>query len=77
MTQKPRLTVVFETEVFDKLLEQRAKPEYARLSLGKLVNAFLRRGLEIAKEDDRRVEVDLDAVINNLLRQGLEVVNNR
>ena len=47
MTQKPRLTIVFDTEVFDKLLEQRAKPDYARLTLGKLINVFLRRGLEI------------------------------
>lgn len=33
--------------------------------------------LSSPEEDDRRVEVDLDAVIDNLLRQGLEVVNNR
>ena len=33
--------------------------------------------LSSPEEEDRRVEVDLDAVINNLLRQGLEVVNNR
>lgn len=53
MTQKPRLTVVFETEVFEKLLEQRAKPEYARLTLGKLINVFLRRGLEIWETSER------------------------
>ena len=41
MTQKTRLTVTFDDDVFQGILALRARPECARLSLTKIINILL------------------------------------
>ena len=46
MTDKPRVTISFEKEVFDKVLAMRGKPEHARKSISKIVNELLEKEMK-------------------------------
>ena len=54
MTQKTRLTVTFDDDVFQGILALRARPEYARLSLTKIINILLAE--VIAADNDYMVK---------------------
>ena len=47
---KERTTVNFDSDVYEKVLALRAKPEYARMSVSALVNMLLERALAEAKK---------------------------
>lgn len=42
---KERTTVNFDANVYQKVLELRARPEYARMSISAIVNKLLERAL--------------------------------
>lgn len=46
MTDKPRVTISFDEEVFEKVLAMRGKPEHARKSISKIVNELLEKELK-------------------------------
>ena len=48
---KERTTVNFDADVYQKVLELRAKPEYARMSISAIVNALLERALAEKRTD--------------------------
>lgn len=54
MTEKTRSTVSFDPEIFEMVLALRAKPEYARMSVSRLVNMLLARALTEAETERRR-----------------------
>lgn len=43
--RKERTTVNFDADVYQKVIELRAKPEYARMSISAIVNTLLERAL--------------------------------
>lgn len=51
---KERTTVNFDADVYQKVLEFRAKPEYARMSISAIVNMLLERVL--TREEEQRRE---------------------
>ena len=51
MTQKTRLTVTFDDDVFQGILALRARPEYARMSISKIVNVLLKKALEMQEKE--------------------------
>ena len=46
MTQKDRMTFVWDEDVRDGVYAQRARPEDARKSIGKIINELLREAME-------------------------------
>lgn len=48
---KERTTVNFDADVYQKVLELRAKPEYARMSISAIVNVLLERALAEKRTD--------------------------
>lgn len=48
---KERTTVNFDADVYQKVLELRAKPEYARMSISAIVNVLLERALAEKRAD--------------------------
>lgn len=42
---KERTTINFDADVYQKVLELRARPEYARMSISAIVNRLLDRAL--------------------------------
>ena len=48
---KERTTVNFDADVYQKVLELRAKPEYARMSISAIVNVLLERALADKRTD--------------------------
>lgn len=49
--EKERTTVNFDADVYQKVLEFRAKPEYARMSISAIVNMLLERALNEKRDE--------------------------
>lgn len=50
-TTKERTSVNFDADVYQKVLELRAKPEYARMSISAIVNKLLTKALDEKRKE--------------------------